>query len=105
MKRILKWGLLLVLAMLLVLAAGAWALQRWLGTQDFKQRAEQEVSTTVGVTTTLERIEVAVWPLPAVAVSGIRIQTRPVLTLERIEVRPLWRGLLLGQLELATVLV
>ena len=34
-----------------------------------------------------------------------RIQTRPALTLERVEVRPAWSGLLQGRLELATLLL
>lgn len=91
--------------MLLLLAAGVWALQRWIGAEDFRARAEREASTALGVAVTLERIDVAVWPLPALAVTGIQIQTRPALTLERVEVRPVWRGLLQGRVELATVLV
>lgn len=105
MKRILKWALLAGLALLLFLAAGIWAMQRWIGTDDFKARAEREASTTLGVAVTLGRIEVDVWPVPAVALAGVQIQTRPALTLERIEVRPAWSGLLQGRLELATVLV
>lgn len=105
MKRIFKWMLLTGLALLLLLAAGVWAVQRWIGTDDFKARAEREASTALGVGVTLSRIEVDVWPLPAVGLAGVQIQTRPVLTLERIEVRPAWRGLLQGRLELATVLV
>jgi hypothetical protein len=50
-------------------------------------------------------MEVVVWPLPAVVLAGIQIQTQPVLMLERLEMRPNWRALLLGRLELATVLV
>lgn len=105
MNRILKWILLTVLLVLLLVAAGALALQRWIGSEDFKGRIEQEASTTLGVAVKLARLEVAVWPLPAVALEGLEIQTRPVLTLERLEVRPAWRQLIQGRLELATVLV
>ncbi|MEO8121285.1 MAG: AsmA family protein, partial [Rhodoferax sp.] len=105
MKRILKWVLLAVLLLLLLVAAGALALQRWIGSGDFKSRVEQEASTSLGVAVKLARLEVAVWPLPAVALEGLEIQTRPVLTLERLEVRPAWRPLIQGRLELATVLV
>lgn len=105
MKQISKWTLLVLLAMLLLLTAGVWALQRWIGSEDFKGRVEQEAGTALGVAVTLARIEVAVWPLPAVALEGLQIQTRPALTLERLEVRPAWRGLMQGRLELATVLV
>jgi len=105
MNRILKWALLALLLVLLLAAAGALALQRWVGSEDFKARVEQEASTTLGVAVKLARLEVAVWPLPAVALEGLEIQTRPVMTLERLEVRPAWRKLIWGQLELATVLV
>lgn len=105
MKRIWKWTLLVALPLLLLLVAGAWALQRWIGTEGFKVRVEQEASTALGVAVKLARIEVTVWPLPAIAAEGLQIQTRPALTLERLEVRPAWSGLLQGRLELATVLV
>ena len=105
MKRIFKWMLLTALTLLLVLVAAVWALQRWIGTDDFRARAEHEASTALGVAVQLAHIDVALWPLPAVAVEGLQIQTRPALTLERVEVRPAWRGLLRGQLELSTVLV
>lgn len=105
MKRVLKWILLSGLFLLLLLAAAIWALHRWLGTDDFKARAEQEASLTLGVAVKLARIDVMLWPLPAVAVEGVQIQTQPALTLERLEVRPAWRGLMQGQLELTTVLV
>lgn len=97
--------LLVSLGLLLVLAAAVWAVQRWVGTDDFKARAEREASAALGVAVQLAHIDVAVWPLPAVAVEGIALQTRPALTLERIEVRPAWRALVRGQLELSTVLV
>ena len=99
------WILLAGLGLLLLLVAGGWGLQRWIGTQDFKARAEREASTALGVAVTLQRIDVALWPLPALALGGIQIQTSPVLTLERLEVRPAWSGLIQGRLALATVLV
>ncbi|WP_296449191.1 AsmA family protein, partial [Rhodoferax sp. UBA5149] len=105
MKRILKWMFVAGLALLLLLAAGAWALQGWLGTEDFKARAEREASALLGVAVKLERIDVDLWPLPALALGGVQIQTRPPLTLERLELRPTWRGLMQGRLELASVLV
>ncbi|MES2877706.1 MAG: AsmA family protein [Pseudomonadota bacterium] len=105
MKRILKWLMAAGLVLLLVLGAGVWAVQRWIGTEDFKTRVEQQAGTALGLPVQLARLEVAVWPLPAVAVEGVQIQTRPALTLERLEVRPAWRALLQGRLELSTVLV
>ena len=105
MKRILKWVLLTALAVLLLLAVGVWALQHWLGSDDFRLRAQREASVALAVPVTFSPLTVALWPLPAVAVEGIALATRPVLTLQRLEVRPAWRALLAGQFELATVLV
>jgi hypothetical protein len=105
MKRLIRWILLASLLLLPLLAAGGWTLQRWIGTEDFKIRAETAVSAALGATANIERIEVIVWPLPAVVLVGIQVQTKPALTLERLEMRPSWRSLLLGRLELATVLV
>ena len=105
MKRMLKWIFLTALVCLLVLTGAGWILQYWIGSADFKARAEREARAVLGVAVQMTRLEVAVWPLPAVALEGVQIQTRPALTLERIEVRPAWRGLMQGQLELATVLV
>lgn len=99
-------SLALALALLLGLPlAGLWALQHWIGSDDFRARIEREASDALGVPVKLERLDVDVWPLPALGVSGIRIQTRPALTLERVEVRPAWSGLLQGRLELATLLL
>lgn len=105
MKRLIKWMVLTALLVLPLLAAGSWSLQQWLGTEDFRIRAETAVGTALGAKVTIERLEVAVWPLPGLVLEGIQIQTRPALTLQRVELRPAWRSLLLGQLELATVLV
>lgn len=105
MKRFIKWVLVTAMLLLPLLAAGSWSLQQWLGTEDFRIRAETAVSAALATTVTIERLEVAVWPLPGLVLEGIRIQTRPALTLQRVELRPAWRSLLLGRLELATVLV
>ena len=105
MKRILKWVLRTALAVLLLLAAGVWALQCWLGSDDFRLRAQREASVALAVPVTFSPLTVALWPLPAVAVEGIALATRPELTLERLEVRPVWRALLAGRLELASVRV
>jgi len=96
----------LALALLLGLPlAGLWALQHWMGSDDFRSRVEHEAGDALGVPVKLERLDVDVWPLPALGVSGIRVETRPALTLERVEVRPAWSGLLQGRLELATLLL
>lgn len=94
-----------LLVLVLLLLAGAFALQRWIGTDDFKSRVEREASAALGVGVQLGRIDVTLWPLPAVALGGIQIQTRPALTLERVELRPAWSALMQGRLALDTVLV
>jgi uncharacterized protein involved in outer membrane biogenesis len=105
MKRLFKWMVWGLLAMVLLLLAVALVLQRWIGTPDFKARVEREASTALGVPVTLAQLDVSVWPLPAVALQGIAVQTQPVVTLERLEVRPAWAGLLAGRLDVSTVLV
>jgi hypothetical protein len=105
MNPVFKWLLGTSLVFLLLMAALAWFLQRWIGTDDVKARVEAEASSALGVAVKLARIEVAVWPLPAVALQGVEVQTRPPLSAERLEVRPAWRALLAGRLELATLLV
>ncbi len=105
MNRLIKFTLLTAMLLMPLLAAGGWTLQHWIGTEDFRKRAESEVSVALGVAARIDRIDVVVWPLPAVVLGGIKIQTDPALTLERLELRPSWSGLLLGRLELATVLV
>jgi hypothetical protein len=105
MNRLIKLILLTAMLLLPLLATGGWTLQHWIGTEDFKTRAEAAVTVALGVTANIGRVEVVVWPLPAVVLAGIQIQTQPVLTLEHLEMRPNWRALLLGRLELATVLV
>lgn len=105
MQRKLKW-IAVALALLLVLAAaGVLALQRWIGSDDFRARVEREAGDALGVRVTLARVGIDIWPLPALSISGVQVQTRPALTLERVEVRPAWGGLLQGRLELATLLL
>lgn len=105
MKRIIKWVVITLLVLLLVLAVGALALQRWLGTDDFRHRIEQQASAALGVGIELGRIDVAVWPLPAVVLSDVAVQTQPALRVERVEVRPVWADLLQGRVAPATLIV
>jgi uncharacterized protein involved in outer membrane biogenesis len=98
--------LAVALALLLVLAAaGVFAVQRWIDSDDFRARVEREAGEALGVRVTLERLGVDLWPLPALTVSGVQVLTRPALTLDHMEVRPTWSGLLQGRLELATLLL
>jgi uncharacterized protein involved in outer membrane biogenesis len=105
MKRLVKWLLGILLGFVLLVAAVAAALQHWVGSDDFRTRVGQQISTAAGVPVQLGRISVDVWPVPAVALDDVLVKTRPPLTLERIEARPEWAGLLRGRLDVATLVV
>jgi hypothetical protein len=53
-------------------------------TDDFRQRVEREASAALGVPVALDHVAVDVWPLPAVALSGITVKSKPPLTLAEI---------------------
>lgn len=105
MAKVFKWVVYVGLGLAVLLAAVAFTLHRWVSTNDFRQRVEREASAALGVPVTLARVAVDVWPLPAVALSGIAVQSKPPLTLERVEVRPQWQALLQGRLAISTLLV
>lgn len=105
MGKFFKWLVIAALVVVVLLGAVFFMLHRWVHTDDFRERAERQASAALGVPVTLSRVAVDVWPLPAIAVSGITVQSKPVLTVGRIEVRPLWRPLLSGRIEVATLLV
>ncbi|MEO6018182.1 MAG: AsmA family protein, partial [Polaromonas sp.] len=105
MAKAFKWLVFLALGGMVLLGAVAFTLHRWVASEDFRQRVEREASAALGLPVTLQGVAVAVWPLPAVALSGISVQSKPPLTMERVEVRPLWQPLLHGRLEVATLLV
>jgi uncharacterized protein involved in outer membrane biogenesis len=105
MAKILKWLVGLALALLALLAAMAFALQGWVDSADFRQRAALQASAALGVPVTLGAVHVTLWPLPALAVSSIEIHSTPALTLGRVEVRPQWQALMAGQLVISTLVV
>jgi hypothetical protein len=105
MNRALKW-LLFVVAMFVVLMGGvAFALHVWVGSADFRTRVAHEISAAIGVPVELGGLDVDVWPLPGVAVDRVQIASRPPLTFERIEARPVWAALLHRKLEISTLYV
>ena len=98
----------LALALVLViglLAAGVWAVQHWVGSDDFRVRVASRAGTALGAELTLGRVDADWWPVPALALVEVDVQTRPHLTITRLEARPAVAGLLAGRLELATLLV
>lgn len=105
MAKLLKWLLFAFAAFVLLLAGVAIALQYWLRTDDFRTRVEREASAAIGAPLKLGKLSIDLWPLPAVAADDVQIQTRPALTVGRVEARPVWAGLLAGKLEIATLIV
>ncbi|MGV3570516.1 MAG: AsmA family protein [Ramlibacter sp.] len=105
MAKLLKWLAIAAAAFALLLIGVAVALQQWLRTDDFRSRVEREAAAALGVPLQLGRLSVDLLPLPAVAVDQVRLQTRPPITVERVEARPVWTALLAGRLEIDTLLV
>lgn len=105
MAKLLKWISFALAAFALLLVGVAVALQYWLRTDDFRGRIEREAANALGVPLRLGRLSVDLWPLPAVAADNVQVQTRPALTVGRIEARPEWAGLLAGRLEISTLIV
>ena len=103
--KFLKWLLGTLAAALLLTVAVLLGVQHWVGTEDFKLRAQREAAAALGVELTLGRIGLDWWPLPALAVNEITLQTRPPVTVGRLEVRPNLFGLLQGRLLVSTVIV
>lgn len=105
MLRIARWIAIAAGIAALLLGAIVLTLHVWLGTDDFRQRVEREAGAALGVPLKLGRLTVDVWPLPAVAADNLQIQSTPAITLQRVEARPSWAGLLAGRLDIATLIV
>jgi uncharacterized protein involved in outer membrane biogenesis len=97
MRKSLKWLLVVGFALLVLLGVALAGLWRWAGSDDFRTRAQQQASAALGVPVQLGRIEVELWPTPGVALHDVRIATKPALTLEQIDARPVWSALLAGK--------
>lgn len=105
MFKLLKWLVFALAAFVFLFIGVAMALQYWLRTDDFRGRVEREASAAIGAPLKLGRLSVDLWPLPAVAADNVQLQTRPALSIGRIEARPVWAGLLAGRLEISTLVV
>ena len=105
MAKLLKWVAIVVVACVLLLVAVAIGLQAWLRTDDFRSRVERQASAALGAPLKLGRLSVDLWPLPAVAAEDVQIVTRPMLTVGRVEARPVYAALASGKLEIATLVV
>jgi hypothetical protein len=105
MKRMRKWLSIGFLFLVLLLAVALFAVQRWIGTEDFRNRAMREASQALGVGVRIGQIDLAVWPLPAVVLEGVELRTRTPLKLGWVELRPAWGELLLGHVLPGTLIV
>lgn len=90
---------------LLMLSAAVVAVHRWVSTDDFRQRVEEEAAAVLGVPLKLERVGLSLWPVPGVALDGVELRTRQPLKAQRIELRPAWASLLIGRPAIATLVV
>src|SRR5688572_19085151 len=104
-----KKALIVIAALVVIpavlLAVIAFALQRWVGSEDFRGFVADQVATALGVPVVLGAVTVDVWPLPAVALEQVQVKSAPPLTLERVVARPKWAPLLRGQLDISTLRV
>jgi uncharacterized protein involved in outer membrane biogenesis len=105
MRRARQYLLWTVGALLLVLGAALLVVQRWVSSDEFRSRVEQEAAAVLGVPLTLERVGLTLWPLPGVALDGVELRTRQPLKVERIELRPAWLHLLIGRVAISTLVV
>ena len=105
MSKTFKYVAVLIVSLVLLFAALVFALHRWVRNDDFRQRVTKEAATALGVPVVLGSITVDVWPVPAVALNQVKLQSTPAITVERIEARPQLLSLLQGQLVVATLVV
>jgi hypothetical protein len=105
MNRAIKWLVALVALFAVLVAAIAFALHAWVGSGDFRQRVAREISAAAGVPVELGGLSIEVWPLPGVSVERVQVHSKPPLTFERIEARPVWSALINRELRIATLYV
>jgi hypothetical protein len=105
MRRARKYLLWALGALLLVLAVVLLVVQRWISSDEFRLRVEQEATAVLGVPLKLERVGLTLWPLPGVALDGVALRTRQPLKVARIELRPAWLHLLIGRVAISTLVV
>ncbi|MEQ1660617.1 MAG: AsmA family protein, partial [Hylemonella sp.] len=105
MRRARKYLFWVLAALVLVLAAVLLVVHRWVSTDEFRLRVEQEATAVLGVPLKLERVGLTLWPLPGVALDGVELRTRQPLKVERIELRPAWLHLLIGRVAISTLVV
>jgi hypothetical protein len=105
MKTALNLSLRALIGVLLLVALLAWGAQQWLASAGMRSRVTQDASEMLGVPVNLAHIELQFWPLPALQVTELTLQTQPAITLQQLALRPAWAQLLRGRLRLAAVRV
>jgi hypothetical protein len=100
-----KWAIGIVGGVVVLVGVAVAALAQWAGSADFRVRAQLAASQALGVPVSLGEIDVTLWPALGVAVSDVRIHTRPALTLAQIDATPVWSSMLLGQPALDALVV
>ncbi len=105
MRKIARWLLLTFVLTCVLFSAALFVLHRWIGTDDFRSRAQAQAAQALGRDVRFGQLTVDVWPLPALALNRVEVATQPAIRIERIEVRPVLPALFSGRLELSTLLV
>ncbi len=105
MSKFIRVALALAAVLLVLAALAGSALLYWIGQDDFRNRVEREAGAALGVPLRLGRIHLDWFPVPAVALDDVTVQTQPPLSVRRIEARPVWSALLARRLEVATLVV
>ncbi len=89
----------------IVIGAGLLALQRWVGSDDFRLRVQSQAEDALGVPVVLGRLQVDPWPVPAVALDAVELRSPEPLTAQRIALRLRLDALLAGRLEVASLVL
>ena len=97
-------GVVAAVCVLLLGGVGV-ALYQWIGQDGFRERVAQQASDALGVPVRLGAIRIDWFPVPAVALDDVAVQTKPPLGARSIEARPVWAALLHKRLEVATLVV
>lgn len=103
--RVRRWPVVLLGTVVLLLGVLFVALGWWLHTDDTRLRLEREASSSLGIPVKLGGIGLALYPLPALELRAVELQTRPPLSLGRLELRLSWAALFRGELRVDTAVV
>jgi len=105
MHRFLRFLIITAAVFVLLLGLAGAGLYHWIGQADFRERVETQASAALGVPLKLGAIRIDWFPVPAVALDDVALQTQPPITARSIEARPVWTALLERRLEVATLVV